>query len=109
MAYDEKLAERVRRVLAADPSLTERKMFGGLSFMLAGNMCCGVVGEELVARVGPERYEEALARPHARPMDFTGKPLTGFVYVAPEGHTTDRDLQDWIGMAEGFVRTLPAK
>jgi len=109
VAFDERLDERVRGVLTGDPSLTERKMFGGLSFMLAGNMCCGVVGEELVARVGPEQYEAALARPHVRPMDFTGKPLTGFVYVAPEGHAADRDLRDWIGLAEGFVRTLPAK
>ncbi len=109
MAYDERLVQRVRTLLAGEPDLSERKMFGGVSFMLAGNMCCGVVGKDLVARVGRDRYEKALARPHARPMDFTGKPLTGFVYVAPQGCASDRDLEGWIGLAKEFVLTLPAK
>jgi TfoX/Sxy family transcriptional regulator of competence genes len=109
LAYDEGVVERVRGVLADESDLSERKMFGGLSFMLAGNMCCGVVSDDLVVRVGPDRYETALTRPHARPMDFRGKPLTGFVYVAPEGYASGADLQQWIDLAREFVRTLPAK
>lgn len=89
--------------------MVEKKMFGGLSFMVKGNMCCGVVGDELMARVGPDGYEAALKRPHARPMDFTGKPLKGFVYVAPEGFADRADLEGWIGLALNFVETLPAK
>lgn len=84
-------------------------MFGGLTFMVKGNMCCGVVGDELMARVGPDGYPAALKRPHARPMDFTGKPLKGFVYVAPEGFADRAALESWIGLALGFVETLPAK
>ncbi len=73
MAYDEALAERVRALLGAEPELGERAMFGGLSFLLGGTVACGVLGEELVVRVGPDAHEEALARPHARPMDFYGR------------------------------------
>lgn len=86
MAYDEGLAERVREAPKNQKTLSEKKMFGGLSFLIRGNMCCGVVGDRLVARVGKERYEEALAQPYARPMDFTGKPLHlhgGAAFQAP--------------------------
>ncbi len=96
MAYDEQLADRVRRLLARHNGLTERKMFGGLCFMLHGNMCCGVVRGHLVVRVGPERYAAALAEPHARSMDFTGRPLKGFVYVGPDGYRNDGALADWV-------------
>ena len=84
-------------------------MFGGLAFMLSGNMLCGIAGDSLMARVGPRRYEEALARPHAREMDFTGRPLRGFVYVAPEGFESDADLAAWVRICEDFVGTLPPK
>jgi len=85
MPYDEQLAERVRAVLAGQPGLTERKMFGGLAFMLAGNMCVGVEHDRLMVRLGQDLYEEALTRPHAATMDFIGRPMKGFVFVAPGG------------------------
>jgi TfoX/Sxy family transcriptional regulator of competence genes len=78
MSYDLVLADRIRRVLGSRPDLSERKMFGGLAFLLDDKMCCGIVDRDLMVRVGPARYAEALARPHARPMDFTGRPLTDF-------------------------------
>ncbi len=109
MAHDEGLAQRIRELLVDRPAMSEKKMFGGLSFMLHGNMCCGVAGDDLMARVGPDQYEEALGRPHARPMDFTGKPLKGFVYVNAKGYDADADLQGWIDLAVRFVDTLPAK
>ncbi len=109
MAYDERLAERIREVLRGRGDVFEKKMFGGLAFMVRGNMCCGVVGDDLMVRVGPDGYEAALERPHARPMDFTGKPLKGFVYVAPEGIATRPTLETWVGLARDFVETLPAK
>jgi TfoX/Sxy family transcriptional regulator of competence genes len=109
MAYDAELADRVRDALGPRDGLTERKMFGGLSFMLRGNMCCGVVKDDLVVRVGQERFESALARPHARPMDFTGRPLSGMVYVGPEGHRSDDDLADWVKLGVDFAASLPPK
>ncbi len=84
-------------------------MFGGLCFLLNGNMCCGIVGETLMVRVGKEAYEEALARPHAREMDFTGKPLRGMVYVDPGGIAEDGDLEGWIQTGVGFAESLPRK
>lgn len=109
MAYDVKLAERVRRAVVEQAGLTERKMFGGLCFMLGGNMCCGVVGEKLVIRVGAEAYETALEDEHARPMDFTGKPLKGFVYVDPEGVASEKALGRWVARGVQTARSLPAK
>ena len=108
MAYDEDLADRVRGVLAPEPGLTERKMFGGLAFMLDGHMCCGIVGGDLMLRLGVDGADAALARPHVRPMDFTGKPMSGMVYVAPEG-VRGKALRGWVGRARAFVRTLPPK
>jgi hypothetical protein len=109
VGYDERLAERVRRMMVDQPALAERRMFGGLAFLLGGRMCCGIVGEDLVVRVGPERYAAALALPHARPMDFTGRALKGMVYVSPAGFATDDDLADWLASGLRFARTLPAK
>ena len=109
MAYDEGLAQRIRELMAEHETVVEKKMFGGLAFMLQGNMSCGVSGDDLMLRVGPEAYEEALARPHARPMDFTGKPLRGFVYVDPVGFAEDDDLADWVAMSTRFALSLPAK
>lgn len=109
MAYDEKLAERVRAELAQRKSIAEKKMFGGLCFLERGNMLCGLVGDTLMARVGPDGYESALERPHVKPMDFTGKPLKGMVYVEPEGVKTKPRLKKWIGECAKFVDTLPEK
>jgi TfoX/Sxy family transcriptional regulator of competence genes len=109
MAYDEGLAERLRDVLSEQPNLTEKKMFGGLAFMLNGNMFCGIIGEELLVRVGPENFESALSHPHARPMDFTGKPMKGYVYVESAGFESDEDLTAWAKRGADFVLTLPPK
>jgi TfoX/Sxy family transcriptional regulator of competence genes len=109
MPYDEGVAQRVREALADERGLTERRMFGGIAFMLRGNMCCGVVGEELMLRVGPDAYDEALAERHARPMDFTGRPMRGLVYVAGPGFESDADLAGWVGRAAHFARSLPPK
>jgi len=108
MAYDEKLADRVRDVLTTEDGVTERKMFGGLAFMVRGHMACGIVGEDLMLRLGADGAERALGRPHVRPMDFTGRPMTGMVFVGPEG-LRGAALRPWVGKALGFVETLPPK
>ena len=97
MSYDEKAAERVRNALSGRRGVTEKKMFGGIAFMLNGAMCCGVLKDDFVVRVGLERNEQALAQPHARPMDFTGRPMAGFIYVAPAGYRNAAALAKWIG------------
>ena len=109
MAFDDGVAQRVREAMDRQTHVVEKRMFGGVAFMLRGNMCCGVVGEEIMIRVGAEGYKAALTRPHAREMDFTGKPLRGFVYVASAGFESDDDLQGWVDRAVEFVRTLPRK
>lgn len=109
MAYNEKLAGRIRKVLARHKAVTEKKMFGGIAFMLRGNMCCGVVKDDLAVRVGPERYEKVLAQPHVRPMDFTGRPLRGFVFVSHNGCKTDKALATWVRRAADFAASLPTK
>jgi len=110
MAYDDVLAGRIRHILNEQPNeITERKMFGGLAFMLRGNMCCGVIEDRLMVRVGPDEYQAALAEPYAREMDFTGKALTGFVYVAPEGCESEEQLESWVEKAVAFAASLPPK
>ena len=84
-------------------------MFGGIAFMLNGNMCCGVINDDLMVRVGPDGFEDALARPHARPMDFTGRPMKGFVFVGPEGTRTESTVEQWILRGVAFAGSLPAK
>ncbi|MBL0215401.1 MAG: TfoX/Sxy family protein [Myxococcales bacterium] len=108
MTYDETLAKRVRKILAMHPDVVEQKMFGGLAFLLRGKMFVGVIHHDLMVRVGPESYTAALKRPHVRPMDFTGRPLTGFVYVAAPGWRTDAAVERWARQAAEFVATLPA-
>jgi TfoX/Sxy family transcriptional regulator of competence genes len=108
MAYDESLGERVREILLDEPGLSERKMFGGLAFMLDGHMCCGIVGDDLMLRLGAEGAEKALERADVRPMDFTGRPLTGMVYVAPEG-LRGQALNHWLEQAAAFARSLLPK
>jgi TfoX/Sxy family transcriptional regulator of competence genes len=109
MAYDQDLAERVRRLLEGTGALEEKRMMGGLCFMLDGHMCCGVNGSDLMVRTGAERHAEMLTRPHARPMDFTGKPLRGFVWVAPDGTASEPQLSEWVEDAIQLVRTLPRR
>jgi TfoX/Sxy family transcriptional regulator of competence genes len=109
VSYDEKLAGRVRRLMAERKGVAERKMFGGLAFMVGDHMCCGIIEDDLMVRVGPDRYAEALARPHARPMDFTGRPLSGYVYVAPAGYKSERSLSKWVDWGATFVASLPPK
>ena len=108
MAYDEELADRVRVVLADEPGLTERKMFGGLAFMIGGNMACGIVKDELMLRLGPEGADAALDEPHVREMDFTGRPMTGMVYVERAG-LDDAGVRRWVERAAAFARALPPK
>ena len=109
MAYSEDLAGRVRDLLAGHEGLTEKKLFGGIAFFIQGNMCCGVTKDDLVVRVGPEGSEAALAQPGARLMDFTGRPLRGFVYVGPDGHRSDEALEKWLERGVDFALSLPAK
>lgn len=109
MAYDEGLTERIRGVVEGERGVSEKKMFGGVAFLLDGKMFCGVASEDLMVRVGPERHAESLRRRHVRPMDFTGKPMTGYVFVAPKGVDEDDDLAGWVRQAMQFVATLPAK
>lgn len=109
MAYDEGLAHRVRDVLSVRHDISEKKMFGGLSFLLQGNMAVGVIGEELIVRVGPHDYEEALSHEHTRAFDFTGRAMSGWVVVDPHALEEDEDLSDWVLRGVGFAGTLPAK
>jgi len=109
MAYDESLAFRIRRVLAGERGIGERKMFGGLCFTAAGRMCCGVLGKDLVIRVTPGGWEAALRRRFTRPMDFTGRPLRGFLYVGPGGTRDGRSLRRWVGEGLAAARIQPAK
>ena len=102
MSFDDKLAARCRAALQEEPGITERRMFGGLSFLLHGNMICGVIERRLVVRLGAgEAYARALQLAHVEPMDFTGRPLRGFVYIRPEG-LTGAGLQHWVRQAAGF-------
>ena len=109
MAYDEKLAERLSRAFSRRNGASEKKMFGGIAYMVNGHMCCGIVKDMLVVRIGPDAYDEALKEKHTRPMDFTGKPMKGYVYVKPKGIKSDENLKSWIERGIKFVRTLPAK
>jgi hypothetical protein len=107
MAYDEQLAARIRRILADEPDVTEQAMFGGMSFMLAGQLCCGVLRDELVVRLGQDGFADAVAEPAARPMDFTGRPSRGTVYVRPDALTTEPELRAWIARGVAYVRAHP--
>ena len=109
MAYDESLAERVRDLLALREDVTERKMFGGIAWMLGGNMACGVLGEELIVRLSEEESETALAEPHTRPFDFTGRAMKKAIYVAPEGTSTEEDLAGWVDAGADYAASLPPK
>ena len=109
MAYDEGLAERLRAVLRSRSGVTEKKMFGGIAFLSRGYMFVGIAGDALMARVGPDYHETALARRHVREMDFTGRPMKGYVFVDPPGVKKDADLAEWAERCHAFVKAMPAK
>ena len=106
MAFDEGLADRLRDLFEERSDVAEKRMFGGLCFMVANHMCCGIVGDTLMARVGPGNYESCLHEPHAREMDFTGKAMKGMVYVLPEGIDDDLELVRWVNYCVDFVESL---
>ncbi|MBM3940541.1 MAG: TfoX/Sxy family protein [SAR202 cluster bacterium] len=108
MAFDEELAARISKAIGARAGITEKRMFGGIAFMLDGKMFVGVIKDELMARVGPEGFDDALRQPGARPMDFTGKPMGGYVYVSAGGLESDAVLRGWMDRCAAFVATLPA-
>ena len=109
MAYDEGLAQRVMEVLGEQTGLVDKKMFGGIGYILHGNMACGVNKEALIVRVGPERYQEALAQPYVKPFDMTGRPMKGWVMVMAEGCVSDEALEEWVQRGVDFALTLPPK
>lgn len=109
MAFDDGLAERIRDLVADELGLSERKMFGGLCFLLYGNMCFGIVGSELMVRVGPDAYDAALVLPDAREMDFTGRSMRGMVYVGEGGLAEDDLLSAWLERGLAFAGSLPPK
>jgi TfoX/Sxy family transcriptional regulator of competence genes len=108
MAIDEGLAQRIREALGT-ARVTEKKMFGGVAFMSRGHMFVGIAKGLLMVRIGPAAYEEALRKPHIREMDFTGRPMRGYVYVDAPGFERDEDLASWVKAGLAFVKTLPAK
>ena len=109
MAYSENLAERIRRQLAGPRNVTEKKMFGGIGFLMNGNMCVGIWKNSLIARIGSERYAKSLKQEFVGPFDITGRAMKGWVLVAPEGVEKDDQLQKWIQQALTLVENLPAK
>lgn len=109
MAYDEGLAQRLREQMDGVAGLAERRMFGGLAFMLNGNLACGVMGSDLVVRGGPDEHDAWLAEPGVRPFDFTGRPMRGWLVVDSETVADDEDLAAWVGRGVGYAKTLPAK
>jgi TfoX/Sxy family transcriptional regulator of competence genes len=110
VAYDEDLANRIRELLAVEDEITEKKMFGGLAFLLRGNMTVAASGQGgLLARVDPEQTDDALGQPHASLMEMRGRPMEGWIRVADEGVRTKRELRPWVDRSLAYVRTLPAK
>jgi TfoX N-terminal domain len=109
MPYDQALAQRIQAALRALPGLTEKKMFGGVGFMVSGNMACGVHGPDLIVRLSPAQYEQAIKQPHVHVFDLTGKPMKGWITVGPAGCATDEDLRMWIEHGVAFAQTLPEK
>jgi TfoX/Sxy family transcriptional regulator of competence genes len=108
MAYDLKLAERIRSQLNGLP-VVEKKMFGGVGFMLNGNLSCGVNKDSLIVRVDPEKYSALLKKPHAKPFDLTGKPMKGWLVVEAGGVKTEKQLTTWVNEGIKFASTLPPK
>ncbi len=109
MAYDQALERRLRSIFSDRKDVEVKKMFGGLCFMASKHMCCGILGDTLMARVGPEQYAKCLSEEHAREMDFTGKALKGMIYVTAEGIAEDADLQKWVDRCAKFISSLPSR
>jgi TfoX N-terminal domain len=109
MAYDEALAARIRDILGGAEGVAEKKMFGGIAFLINGNMACGVNRDDMIVRLEPEQTDAALAEPHVRLFDMTGRPMKGWVVVGPGGVAEDADLRSWVGRGADFARSLPAK
>ena len=109
MVYDEGLAQRIREVLISQPGYEEKKMFGGIGFLLRGNMACGVIREDLIVRVGEENYTDALLKENVELFDLTGRAMTGWVIVKEPGYQTDEDLKAWVKQGAEYSLSLPAK
>ena len=110
MAYNEHLAKRVREFLSSKKKVEEKKMMGGLTFMVNDKMCVGILKDNLMVRIDPDIYEKVLERRGCREMDFTGRPMRGFVFVDPEGTNTKKDLNNWLGLAlEYNKKARPSK
>ena len=109
MAYDEGVAQRVRELISYQPGYEEKKMFGGIGFLIHGNMACGVIREDLIIRVGAEEYTDSLLQPHVELFDITVRAMTGWVIVNEPGYRDDQDLQDWTSQGVTYALTLPAK
>jgi len=109
MAYDKDLSGRIQQIVGGIPGMRDKEMFGGIAFMLNGNVACGVIGENLMVRVGPERHADALEQAHTRTFDYSGKPMKGWIYVMPEAIRAEADLEIWVERGIEFARGLPAK
>jgi TfoX/Sxy family transcriptional regulator of competence genes len=109
MAYDKILAARIRAALHNQPGLTEKEMFGGVGFMLQGNMACGVIGDSLISRVGPDAYAEAMQKPYTHQFDMTGRPMKGWVVVDAQGVDNEESLHSWVDLGIKFANCLPPK
>ena len=109
MAYDTKLASRIRDALKGRADMVEKEMFGGVAYLLNGNMAVGIVKDDLMVRVGADAHDDALSRPHTRPMDFAGRPMRGMVYVAPAGVKAASALDEWVRRGVEHTLTLPPK
>ena len=109
MVFDEGLAQRVRELISDQPGYKEKKMFGGIGFLIYGNMACGVIRDELIVRVGAEKYTDSLLQPHVELFDITGRAMTGWVLVKEPGSRDDRDLEIWVSQGLDYALTLPPK
>ncbi len=109
MAFDDKLANRIRKRLGKREGLTEKKMFGGIGFLLNGNMCCGVHGPDMIVRLDPAQTDKALSERHTRVFDLSGRPMKGWILVEPKGLATDAALSKWIGLGVEYASSLPAR
>ncbi len=109
MAYDEQLEQRVRALLQQTSGIEDKNMFGGVAFLLHGNMACGILNNDLIVRVGPEGYEDALALPHSRKFDISGRAMKGWVMVCAKGHDSKKDLASWVDRGISFAGSLPKK
>jgi TfoX/Sxy family transcriptional regulator of competence genes len=109
MSMNESIAEKIRAEVNHYPDVVEKRMFGGIGFIVNGNMACGVNGSDLIVRVGPEQSQAALSRPHTKVFDMTGRPMAGWIKIAPEGFASQQDLKDWVKQGMEYALTLPPK